>query len=146
VFKFRLQRVLELREQKEQQVATALAEARDRADAARADAHRLAAVRAAGGEQLAGAPSVGRSVGELRQLAFVLDQLDLRIATAEGVVAQRDADVVRHQADLNAAFQDRRVLDRLREKHLDAWKVGEVQLDRQTMDEIALARFGKRER
>ncbi len=141
MFKFRLQRVLELREKKEQEVATALAEARDRAELARRAVDDLARVRDASARPDGGA----RSVGELRQAAFVLEQLDRRIALAAIAAAERDADVARRQAELNLAFQDRRVLDRLKERHLDAWRANEVAIDRQTMDAIALTRFGKRD-
>ena len=40
-----------------------------------------------------------------------------------------------------AASQERRVLDRLREKHLEGWQTEQTQIDRQTMDAIALTRF-----
>lgn len=145
MFKFGLQRVLDLREKKEQEVATELAAARERAEAARAAAAALAGVRLAGEEQLAAAHAGASTVGELRQLAYVLDQLDLHIAAAEGVAAERDADVGRAQLDLNAAFRDRHVLDRLKERHLDAHRANAAQADRQTMDAIALSRFGRRD-
>jgi len=44
---------------------------------------------------------------------------------------------------LRAAFRDRRTLDRLRERHQDAWRAGAAATDRQLMDEIALSRFAQ---
>jgi len=143
-FRFGLQRVLELREEKEKAAATALGEAQQRADAARAAAEQIAAVRSASAAELAAVHGAPRPVGELRQLAFVLDQLDRRVAAAEQAAAERDAEVTQHQDHLTAAFRDRRVLDRLKERHLDAWRVSEVQQDRQTMDAIALTRFANK--
>jgi flagellar export protein FliJ len=56
-------------------------------------------------------------------------------------VGEADDVVVRVQDALRSAFQDRRALDLLRERHLESWRAAETQLDRQTMDEIALTRF-----
>jgi flagellar FliJ protein len=140
-FTFRLQRLLELREQREQAVARSLADARRSAEAARAARGALQAVRAANAEQLMSAHSAGRTVGDVRQLGYVLDQLDHRIDAAATTVATAEG-VVRHaQGALTDAFRERRVLDRLRERHLDVWRATSVQLDRQLMDDIALARF-----
>ena len=53
---------------------------------------------------------------------------------AEGVVQERFAAFA-------TAFQERRVLDKLRERDHDSWRAAAVQLDRVTMDAIALTRF-----
>jgi flagellar export protein FliJ len=42
---------------------------------------------------------------------------------------------------LTTAFQDRRVLDRLRERHQETYRADTEQTDRRTMDDIALNRF-----
>ena len=42
---------------------------------------------------------------------------------------------------LTVAHQDRRVLDRLRERHAEDHRASEEQLDRRTMDDIALTRY-----
>jgi flagellar FliJ protein len=47
------------------------------------------------------------------------------------------------QAQLDAAARDRRVLDRLRERHATVWRANEAHKDRLQMDEVALARFGR---
>jgi flagellar FliJ protein len=137
MFRFRLQRVLELREEHEQSVATQLVQARDVASAAREVRDTLESARtdlAAQGRQPA-------SVGELQNLSFLMEQLDVRMTDAHSAVGDADEAVDRVQSELRAAFQDRRAIDLLRERHLESWKAAETQLDRQTMDEIALTRF-----
>jgi len=140
-FTFRLQRLLELREQREQAVARSLADAERSAEAARAARGALQAVRAANAEQLMSAYPASRTVGDFRHLGYVLDQLDHRIDAAAATVATAEGEVRHAQGALTDAFRERRVLDRLRERHLDVWKAASVQLDRQLMDDIALARF-----
>ena len=108
-FKFGLQRVLDLRADRERDCALALVAAQDQADAARDAVHALEALR----DEAHTRERVAGTVGQLRQLAYVREQVE------------------------------RRVLDRLRDKQLDAHRAGEVALDRQTMDDIALARFGR---
>ena len=137
MFRFRLQRVLELRERREQAVATELVQAKDAASAARETREALESART----DLASAPAVASSVGELLNLAFLLEQLDARVTDADSAVGEADETVTRVQDALRVAFQDRRALDLLRERHLDSWRAAETQLDRQTMDEIALTRF-----
>jgi len=141
MFRFRLQRLLELREQKEQEAAGAVAGAQSAADAARDALASLDALRSAGRDRLLVAQGATDSAGELRAMAFMLEQLDRhaesateRVTDAEGVLAAREE-------DLRAAFRDRRVLDRLRERAVDEWRHAETQQDRQTMDGIALSRF-----
>jgi flagellar export protein FliJ len=137
VFRFRLQRVLELRERREQAVATELVQAKDAASAARETRESLESART----DLASAPAGASSVGELLNLAFLLEQLDVRVSDADTAVGEADEAVNRVQDALRVAFQDRRALDLLRERHLESWRAAETQLDRQTMDEIALTRF-----
>ncbi|HEX7238954.1 MAG TPA: flagellar export protein FliJ [Longimicrobiaceae bacterium] len=141
MFNFRLQRVLDLRAKREQEVAVKLAEARDRADDARRAQAALEAVRTENRERLAHAHGGGRTVGQLRSLGFVLESLDRRITDAAGVVEAADAGVHASMLEMSDAFRDRRVLDRLRERHLESWRIEEVQQDRAAMDAIALTRF-----
>lgn len=143
-FSFRLQRVLELREKKEQAMASQAAAARAQADAARAAREALEHVRAAGRERMqevhvreAQLPSVG----ELQQMGLVLEALDTRVAQASTTHAAAEQAARAAQEQLAAAFRDRRVLDRLKEKQQHAWKAEAVRQDLATMDGIALTRF-----
>jgi flagellar FliJ protein len=137
---FRLQRLLDLKEKHEQAMAAKLGVAERQAQVERASQDHLTAVRMASAADLLATHDMKR-VGELRPLAELLDRLDehldaqgTRVANAERVVA--DA-----QRVLNDAHRDRRVLDRLREKHVDRHRHEAQQADQKTMDDIALARF-----
>jgi flagellar FliJ protein len=141
VFKFRLQRILELRAKREQEIATQLAQAQDDAAAARASHAALEAVRSAEIDKLVAAHATERTVGQLQNLSYVLERLDSAVAEASGKVSAADAAVQKVQDELTAAVQERRVLDRLRERQHEAWRAEEVQLDRRLMDSIALSQF-----
>jgi flagellar export protein FliJ len=143
MFRFRLQRVLDLRARKERDAATALATAQAAADAAREAERRLQEARAELAAQAApdAAPDAAPSVGALRNLSFLLERLDEQVAGAAEAAALAAGAVSEHEDALHAAFRDRRTLDRLKEKHEGAWRAGEVAQDRAQMDEIALTRF-----
>lgn len=144
MFRFRLQRVLELREEHEQAMARELASARDAADAARREEEALAAVRDSSRAQLHAAHAETPRVGHLHQLGFVLQSLDQRVQSATESVQAADVVVDAAQGALVDAARDRRVLDRLKERHAEAWRAEEAQKDRLQMDEIALGRFGRK--
>ena len=141
MFKFRLQRVLELREKSEEAKAIQLAKAEESASVARSERDQLQLLRTQSRAQITSASSTAPTVGHLHHLGFVLSALDHRlvqatqsVSTAEGVVSE-----ARHL--LEAAARDRRVLDRLKDKHSDVHRAGEVHRDRVQMDEIALTLF-----
>jgi flagellar FliJ protein len=141
VFKFPLQRILDLRAKREQEIATQLAQAQQDADAAREAHAALEAVRSAEIDKLVAAHAAERTVGQLQNLSYVLERLDSAVAEASGKVSAAEAVVQKVQDALTAAVQERRVLDRLRERQHDAWKMEEAQLDRRLMDSIALSQF-----
>ena len=144
MFRFRLQRVLELREEHEQAKARELASAKDAADAARREQEALAAVRDSSRAELHAAHAETPRVGHLHQLGFVLQSLDHRVETATESVKAADVVVDAAQGALVDAARDRRVLDRLKERHAEVWRAEEAQKDRLLMDEIALGRFGRK--
>lgn len=141
MFKFRLQRLLDLREQKEREMAAGLARAEHAADAARAELANLDAVRAIGREQLHAVHATDGTVGELRNLVFVLEQLDAQVASAQASVDAAEEAAARARGELGDAFRDRRVLDRLRDRHEADFRGAADAADRQAMDAIALTRF-----
>jgi flagellar export protein FliJ len=140
MFHFRLQRLLDLREQKEREKAVELLRAEAAMDAARTALAGLEAARESGRERLLGAQGDG-TVGQLRNLAFVLEQLDRRVADAAASLAEAAQETERVREGLTEAHQERRALDRLRDRHEAEWRGHEVQADRLTMDAIALTRF-----
>ncbi|HEY8310511.1 MAG TPA: flagellar FliJ family protein, partial [Gemmatimonadaceae bacterium] len=78
---------------------------------------------------------------ELTNLAFILQQLDGQISSANQVVSAANEAVSEVQEALTTAFKNRRVLDRLRERHEETYRVTSEQTDRRAMDDIALSRF-----
>ena len=144
MFRFRLQRVLEIRERTEQEAAGKLAEAREHAAAASQACEALEAMQADSRVRLAAFPGNARSVGELQRAGLLLDQLGQQVAAAREALGAAEARVEQSLSEYTAAFQDRRVLDKLRERHLESWRGAEVQGDRVAMDGIALTQFGRR--
>ena len=147
MFRFRLQRVLEMRERKERDAATALVSAQERVDQARAEEQRLADARHALAAQAASASGAatdeGASIGALRTLHFLIGRLDEHVASAATEATTAEHEAARRADELRAAFRDRRTLDRLRERHHEDWRSAAAAADRQRMDEIALTRFSQ---
>lgn len=139
MFHFRLQKVLDLRERQERELATRLAQAMSERETAEQRLQMLQMTRDMSAQSLA--PSGARSVGELANLAFLLEQLDGHIAHANDEVQAAEANVSQTKDALTTAFQDRRVLDRLRERQREEHRVTAEQHDRRSMDDIALTRF-----
>ncbi len=143
MFKFRLQRILELREQAEQAKARALASAQDAAEVARRERDALASLHQTSRAELDAATTSERRIGHLQQLGFVLKSLDERLASAGDSVRAADEVVAGAQKLLEDAARDRRVLDRLKGRHTDQWRAEEAHRDRVGMDEIAITRFAR---
>jgi flagellar FliJ protein len=139
MFRFRLQQVLDLREKQERSLASQLATAIGAEREAKEALDGLRAKRDAGSDGVQSGKS--HSVGELANLAYMMQQLDDRIAGANDVVCAANDSVSQVKEAFNAAFKDRRVLDRLRERHEETYRVTAEQTDRRTMDDIALSRF-----
>ena len=141
MFKFRLQRVLELRVQKERDAAASLARANEAIETARAERDALASAR----DDLATTgQSAPATVGELQNLSFLLARLDERVVEAGTAVDAAEQTMQQVQGELLTAHQERRAFDRLRDRHHEQWRTTTGQQDRQRMDEIALARFTHR--
>lgn len=145
MFKFRLQRILELREQHEQAKARELAAARTTAEEAERAQQALAALRENSRDQLHAASQSAPRVGHLAQLGTVLASLDERLVVAGDVCRAADAGVHAAKTMLEEAARDRRVLDRLKERHVGTWRAEEAQKDRVHMDEVALTQFARKQ-
>jgi flagellar protein FliJ len=143
-FKFRLQRILELREEHEQARARELAAAQNIADEATLAKDALAAIRAHSHAQMHHVARSETRVGHLHQLGTVLASLDERLVVAADVCRQADAGVHKAQMILEEAARDRRVLDRLKERHTGVWRAEEAARDRVQMDEVALTQFARK--
>ena len=143
-FKFRLQRILELREQSEQAKARVLASARDSAVAAHRAKDEIAKLRDHSKQHIDTTANSGPRIGHLHQLGFVLASLDERVLLAADAAKLADDDVQIAQRMLEDAARDRRVLDRLKSRHADSWRAESAHKDRLAMDEIALAQFSRK--
>lgn len=142
-FHFRLQKVLELKAKSEQRAASELARVQDLADQARRSHAALAAMRLSGSEQVASAQGEMPTVGQLQNMGFVLAQLDQHVDHAANGAASAQSVVDGAQAELTAAHQARRVLDRLRDRRRNEWQAAESHADLASMDSLALTRFTK---
>jgi flagellar FliJ protein len=143
MFKFRLQRVLELREENEQEKARLLATAEVVAGEARANRDELVRMREDSRGELLAAQTGHSRVGQLQQLNIVVVALEQRILLANDAVTTAEKLVADARHAVELAARDRQVLERLKEKHAQVWRMEELHADRQHMDEIALSRFGR---
>src|SRR5690606_447867 len=111
MFKFRLQRVLEMRAQTEQEAATRLAAARSGEEAALQERVRLEAARDEGLAQAASSAALAPSVGQLQNLRFLVDRLNQEIAAAQLEVEAASEDVRERMVEYSTAFRDRHMID-----------------------------------
>lgn len=137
---FRLQRLLDLKAKHEQALAAQLGQAEQQARQERAVHEALEAVRRASVQDMLSAQGE-RRVGELRPLEALLDHVDQQLDAQATRVADAERTVDAAQAALAAAHREKRVLDRLREKHHDRSRAEEGQADQRRTDDIAMARF-----
>ena len=70
-----------------------------------------------------------------------MSALDQRLGHASQSVTSAEGVVSEARVLLEVAARDRRVLDRLKDKHTGAFRTEESHRDRVAMDEVALARF-----
>ncbi len=142
-FRFRLQSLLDLREQKERESAVDLAKARTEADDARRAKEDLESIRDAGRARLAQAHGAGGVVGHLQNLAYVVDQVDGQIDLAADACRQADEQVVESMKEYHEAFKKRRSMDQLRTRLLDKWRWEANRTEQKSIDEVAANRHGR---
>jgi flagellar FliJ protein len=144
-FKFRLQSVLELREQQERAVAAKLAEAESVADEARVAQQALETIRQTGSQAMRKAHASEPTIGQLKTIGYVIEQLNHHIVDAQSRVEEAEQLVTQARTDLTSALQARRVLSRLRDRHFDNWRADGNAQEMKQMDELALTRFTRRD-
>jgi flagellar FliJ protein len=144
-FKFSLQQVLQIREQSEKTAAARLAEAEAAADEARVAQRALETIQERGSRELHKAHSSEPTIGQLKTLGYVIDQLNFHIADAQTRVDSAEQTVTAKRTDLTSALQARRVLTRLRERHFTTWRTADNAEQMKEMDELALSRFVRRD-
>ena len=144
-FRFKLQKVLELREEKEKQSAVGLARARQDADLAREAREDLQAAREAGRARLTQAHGAGGPVGHLHNLALVVGTVDQHIRAAEDECRKADERVVDSMKEFHQAFQERRTIDQLRTRRLEQWRSEQTKSEQKSMDEMAMTRYSRQD-
>lgn len=142
--RFTLQRVLDLKKRHEDAIAAKLADARASVEAARESEAEIDEIRRKGLEHRTAGGSV--PVGLLMNASFVIERLDEQLEQARKVVQTAEAHEKTCLTELTAAMQERRVLDRLKERRTEEANAEEARLDQTTMDAIALTRFVRSEK
>lgn len=143
-FRFRLQRLLDLRALAERQAAIALAAAQSVEDQARRERDALDARREAAREMLMPPAGSHCRVSELRQVSVLLERLDAGSAQAAFKVSKAENQVHQKRLQLGESVTNRRVLDRLKDRQHEDWRVAEERAERAVMDDIGRSRFAER--
>lgn len=142
-FRFRLDPVLALRERQEKDSAVGLARARQDQDAARQARADLETAVEAGRSLLARAHGAGGPAGHLQNLALVVGTVGDRLRHADERCREAEERVVESMKEFHHAFRQRRTLEQLRERRLEAWHTEQAKGEQKTMDEVALTRHGR---
>lgn len=143
-FRFRLQRLLDLRQLAEREAAIALATARNAEQEAIREKDAIAARREATRALLLPPAGSHCRVSELRQVAVLLERLDVSTAQAEYQLSRAANQVHQKQVQLGETVTNRRTLDRLKERQLESWRIADDRSERAVMDDIGRARFAER--
>ncbi|MDQ8153285.1 MAG: flagellar export protein FliJ [Gemmatimonadota bacterium] len=140
-FKFRLQRLLDLRQKKEQEAASAVGAARNAAEAATRREDELTERRDATRQELLPAAGQTVRVAELHEIAFLVRALDERVQDAQKAAKAAERSVQEKLGELGEAMRDRRILDRLKDRRSEEWRAEDARQEREIMDAIARDRF-----
>lgn len=143
-FRFRLQKVLELRERLEQESATRLAAARQEAAEARQAMEALQSARERGVEAAGRTASASTTAGELQRIALLIEHLDEHLAAAENAHREAGDKVNELAAAFERALTERQVIERLRERKLADWRGNEQKRDQALMDAVAVTRHARK--
>jgi flagellar export protein FliJ len=144
-FRFRLERVRAVRERKETLAKQELARAVSRLSSTQADLRTAEAdLEQAHSEQrsAAAAPGVVASGDLLARQAF-LERIEGQRQTHELELQRREADVADRDAQLSTAASEHEMLNRLRERRRGEHDREAARHERNDLDEIAAARFGR---
>ncbi len=139
-YSFRLQRLLDLRQMKEREAAGSAAAARAAAETADAHEAGITALRDTTRQEMLPAPGQTVRVADLHEVVFLVKALDGHVEDAKQASLAAERKVQEKQAALGVAMQHRRILDRLKERRADEWRVDDTRQERDVMDEIARGR------
>ncbi|MBV6521241.1 MAG: hypothetical protein MNPFHGCM_01374 [Gemmatimonadaceae bacterium] len=140
MFRFPLQRLLDLRAQREQALARELVTAQEAAEAEHQRHDALASARDSAHARVSQAAAEGPTVGQLVSLNYAAAQLSERADAAQEAAVAADAHARDRRDALSSAAMDRQILDRLRTRREDEYRADQAHAERATMDAVALAR------
>ena len=142
MFHFQMQRLLELREEQEQKCGTEAAVALGRATAAAETCRELEALRADAAASVA-APAALGSAGDRQGGQFLLERIEEHLRSARRQLREAEDELSARMEAMRRARQSRRVLERMRERSLEAFLAEANRQEQRLMDEIALGRFAR---
>jgi len=137
-FRFRLGRLLSLRERAQDRAATALAEsvaAAQRVEQARNDAARIGANARL---RMIGEVGVNHQAGDAAALQWLSECADARVAALANELSAAEAEAERCRSELMFRTREKRVLERLREKQAENHREESGRRAQVAMDDVAL--------
>lgn len=145
MFKFSLQRLLDLKAAREREMAKRLAVALDAAATEAARAQSLADLQTSSTEHVAAAAAASPSVGELVAMRTALTQMQAHRDMANARVEEAQDEVSSRTGEFTAAVQQRHMLDKLRDRQFEQHREVTHRAEQAGMDEVALRRFTARQ-
>jgi flagellar FliJ protein len=135
-FRFRLERVLQLRERAEREQARALGEAL-REEARRERERREAEARLArAADQIAGAQSRELPAGSLANLSLARDAAESGVDAARSDVEEAAQRVAEERERFDERRRDRRTVEKLREHRKGEWQLERSRSEQKASDEV----------
>jgi flagellar FliJ protein len=139
-FRFRLQRILDLRAEREKERARVLGRAVRDAEARKSDLDTAAARLDQCGEQLVTRPGHVATAGAMRNLGLTVRAAAEAVAHAEQSYEDAEQNVRAERKLFGEARKERRVVERLRERRHTAWREDELRQEQKEIDGIAVRR------
>lgn len=136
-FSFRMDRLLHVRSSAEQQQARQLGEALRAEETERGELETAEATRERAKEQLQHLTPNVRRAGVLVSLERTVDALESRADAARAALNEATARVETQRECYRHARQERRALERLRERQYERWAVESAREEQMEIDEVA---------
>ena len=139
-FRFRLERLRDLRLAEEKETARGLAAAREAVGRAERIVEDLAQAEAQLRERIHDALETSPTAGHMQNLQVVLTQL--RRQRAEALAERRHAEALLEESiqRFQDAFREREILDRLRERRREEWARDQLREEQKNLDEVGRGR------
>lgn len=141
-FRFRLEQLLDLRAAAEEETARKLADARHTVTGARNMVDRILRSESELREQVGRALRGTGNVGAVQNLDIVREQLARQRVAAEAQLSEAEARLAEAIAAHQQAHQEREILDRLRARRSEEWRIETQRREQSILDEVARGRGG----